>query len=183
MKTTNLKLGQILIHTGVLTEEQLQKALAEQKGSHKRLGEILIEKNFVTEKQVIASLVQQLDIPYQDLSGIRIDRSVSSLIPETMARINTLVPIKREGDVLTIAVNDPLNYNAINNIAIYTRLKINPVISEKEKIEQKIREAYTTQKAFEAAEELTTNPIGVADAAEIEEDSSQPIVDVYKRQC
>jgi Type II secretory pathway, ATPase PulE/Tfp pilus assembly pathway, ATPase PilB len=155
MKITNLKLGQILINSGVLTEEQLQQALARQKNSNKRLGEILVENRFLTEMQIIRSLEQQLSIPYLDLSSASIDPALSALVPEELARANRIVPIKREGSILTAAVEDPLDYNGINDIGIYTRLKVNPVIAEREKIETKIRELYTTQKAFAAAKELS----------------------------
>lgn len=155
MKITNLKLGQILIDSGVLTEEQLQLALTRQKASHKRLGEILVEDHFLTEMQIIRSLEKQLSIPYVDLSSVNVDMSLSSLVPEMLAHSNLIVPIKREGSILTVAVADPLDYNGINDIGIYTRLKINPVIAEREKIETKIRELYTTQKAFAAAKELS----------------------------
>lgn len=155
MKITNLKLGQILIDSGVLTEEQLQLALTRQKASHKRLGEILVSDNFLTEMQIIRSLEKQLSIPYLDLSSVTVDMSLSSLVPEMLAHSNLIVPVKREGSILTIAVSDPLDYNGINDIGIYTQLKINPVIAEREKIEIKIRELYTTQKAFAAAKELS----------------------------
>lgn len=155
MKITNLKLGQILINSGVLTEEGLLQALARQKNSNKRLGEILVDNHFLTEMQIIRSLEQQLSIPYLDLSSVSVDAALSSLVPEELARSNQIVPVKREGSILTVAVADPLDYNGINDIGIYTKLKINPVIAEREKIETKIRELYTTQKAFAAAKELS----------------------------
>ncbi len=155
MKITNLKLGQILINSGVLTEEQLQQALARQKGSNKRLGAILVEDRFLTEMQIIRSLEKQLSIPYLDLSSVSVDTTLSSLVPEELAHSNFIVPVRREGSILTVAVADPLDYNGINDIGIYTRLKVNPVIAEREKIETKIRELYTTQKAFAAAKELS----------------------------
>ncbi|MBE6831008.1 MAG: type II secretion system protein GspE, partial [Ruminococcaceae bacterium] len=145
MKITNLKLGQILINSGVLTEEQLQQALERQKGTNVRLGRILIDNRFLTEMQIIRSLEQQLSIPYLDLSSVSVDPSLSSLVPEELARSNLIVPISRSGSILTVAVADPLDYNGINDIGIYTKLKVNPVIAEREKLETKIRELYTTQ--------------------------------------
>ncbi len=155
MKITNLKLGQILINSGVLTEEQLRQALIRQKGTNTRLGRILIEDQFLSEMQIIRSLEQQLSIPYLDLSSISVDPTLSAIVPEELARSNLIVPIKRDGIILTVAVADPLDYNAINDIGTYTKLKINPVIAEHDKLETKIRELYTTQKAFAAAMELS----------------------------
>jgi len=175
MKITNLKLGQILINSGVLTEEQLQQALIHQKGSNKRLGSILVENHFLAEMQIIRSLEQQLSIPYLDLSSVSVDPALSSLVPEELARTNFIVPIKREGSVLTVATADPLDYNGINDIGIYTRLKVNPVIAEHTKIETKIRELYTTQKAFAAAKELSDSQQELAPEA-AQGGAEQPII-------
>lgn len=175
MKITNLKLGQILVNSGVLTKEKLQQALEQQKSSKMRLGEILISNEYLTEMQIIRSLEQQLSIPYLDLTSITIDPTLSALLPEELARSTHAAPVKRESSVLTLAVEDPLDYNGINNIAIYTKLKINPVIAEREKIETKIRELYTTQKAFAAAKELSTKQED-AQAEAITSGSDQPII-------
>lgn len=175
MKITNLKLGQILVNSGVLTEEKLQQALEQQKNSKMRLGEILISNEYLTEMQIIRSLEQQLSIPYLDLTSVTIDPTLSALLPEELARSTHAAPVKRESSVLTLAVEDPLDYNGINNIAIYTKLKINPVIAEREKIETKIRELYTTQKAFAAAKELSTKQED-AQAEAITSGSDQPII-------
>lgn len=175
MKITNLKLGQILVNSGVLTKEKLQQALEQQKSSKMRLGEILISNEYLTEMQIIRSLEQQLSIPYLDLTSITIDPTLSALLPEELARSTHAAPVKRESSVLTLAVEDPLDYNGINNIAIYTKLKINPVIAEREKIETKIRELYTTQKAFAAAKELSTKQEDAQTEA-ITSGSDQPII-------
>lgn len=92
MKYTTMKLGQILVNSGVLSQQTLEKALSEQKGTTKRLGEILIENKHITERQLIDSLSHQLDIPYLDLDGMTVDETIAAIIPETMARINSLIP-------------------------------------------------------------------------------------------
>ena len=176
MKITNLKLGQILVNSGVLTEERLRDALEKQKGTNRRLGEILIEDGFITEMQMIRSLEQQLDIPYVDLDTVRIGPQLSALVPEPLARGSAVVPIRREGSVLTVAAADPLDYNAINDIGTYTKLKINPVIAEREKIEAKLRELYTTRKAFDAARELAQTQAPEAEESAGDEELSQPII-------
>lgn len=176
MKITNLKLGQILVNSGVLTEERLRDALEKQKGTNRRLGEILIEDGFITEMQMIRSLEQQLDIPYVDLDTVRIGSQLSALVPEPLARGSAVVPIRREGSVLTVAAADPLDYNAINDIGTYTKLKINPVIAEREKIEVKLRELYTTRKAFDAARELAQTQAPEAEESAGDEELSQPII-------
>ena len=177
MKVTNRRLGQILIDSGVLTQQQLAEALAVQKGTDRRLGEILIENKYITEMQMIRSLEKQLDIPFVDLSFVRINPEYSSLLPESLARSCTAVPIRRENSVLTVAVADPLDYGAINDLGTYTRLKIFPVIAERAKIENKIRELYTAQRAYHAAKELadTQAPEAKGPASESTE-LEQPII-------
>ena len=81
MKYTTMKLGQILVNSGVLSQQALEKALSEQKGTTKRLGEILIEYRHITERQLIDSLSHQLDIPYLDLDGMTVDESIAAIIP------------------------------------------------------------------------------------------------------
>ena len=177
MKITNLKLGQILIQSGVLTEERLQDALAKQKGTNKRLGEILLEHGYISEMQMIRSLEQQMSIPYVDLSYVKVEQSLSSLIPESFARGSMAVPIKKTGSLLTVAVADPLDYGSFDDIGTYTKLKIYPMIAERAKIEAKIRELYTTQKANAAAKELAgiQAPESAAEHPENEE-VAQPII-------
>ncbi len=177
MKITNLKLGQILIQSGSLTEGQLQEALEKQKGSHRRLGEILLENGYVSEMEMIRSLEQQMSIPYIDLAYVKIDADLSSAIPESFARGSMVVPIRRTGSLLTVAVADPLDYGALDDIGTYTKMKVYPMIAERSKIEAKIRELYTTQKANDAAKELADIqvPAAAADHPENEE-VSQPII-------
>ena len=177
MKITNLKLGQILVNSGVLTPERLQEALEKQKGTNRRLGEILIDNGYITEMQMIRSLEKQLDIPYVDLDTVRIGPQLSALVPESLARGNAVVPIRRDGSVLTVAAADPLDYNALNDIGTYTKLKINPVIAERSKIEAKLRALYTTRKAFDAARELAQAQTPDAEEPPAEDDAlAQPII-------
>ncbi len=179
MKVTNLKLGQILIKSGVLTEQQLSEALIQQKATHLRLGEILLQNNYITEMEMINSLTQQLSIPYVDLSTVRTDNSLCSIIPETMAKNHLMIPLKREGSVLTLALADPLDYNAMNDVGTYTKLKIYPVIAERSKIQTKIKELYTAQKAVAAVTELTSANAKPKENAEPEDSASiteQPII-------
>lgn len=176
MKITNLKLGQILVKSGALTEEKLQEALASQKGSNMRLGEILIRDEFLTESQLARSLEQQLSIPYLDLATVSVDPKLSQVMPENLARRSRSVPIRQDGNVLTVAVSDPLDYNGMNDIATYTRMKINPVISEGSKIDTKIRELYTTQKAYAAVREFAGSQAEAAARPEEEDGLDRPII-------
>lgn len=184
MKVTNLKLGQILMKSGVLTEQQLTDALHRQKASHQRLGEILIESKYITEMQMISSLAQQLSIAYIDLATVKLDDTLSSIMPEALAQNHLIVPIKREGSVLTVALADPLDYNSMNDVGTFTKLKIYPMIAERSKIETRIKELYAAQKAYSAANEMISSKAkeiaasAAANAGQEDNDSTtdQPII-------
>lgn len=154
MRVNSLKLGQILINAGAITEEQLEEVLQKQKTSKKRLAEILIEDKVVTEQQVCKALEKQLFIPYIDLDTVEIKEGLNLLITESMAQQNMIIPIEQEGRFLTVAVADPLNYQGIKDVAIFTKMKVKPVIAEPTKITGKIREMYAAQKAIDDAKEF-----------------------------
>ena len=141
-----------------ITEEQLEEVLKKQKTSKKRIADILVEDGIVTEQQVCKALEKQLLIPYLDLDTVQIDpEQMANLIPENLAQQYMVLPIALEGRFLTIAVADPLNYKAFNDIAIYTKLKIKPVIAEPTKINNKFRELYASQKAYDDAKEFVAS--------------------------
>ena len=137
MKAGNLKIGQILINSGDITEEQLEEVLEKQRNSDtkKRIADILIEDKIVTEQQVCRALEKQLFMPYVDLDTIAIPDELSGLIPEEMAQKNMVVPIEQDGRFLTVAIGDPLNYKGLKDLSITTKMKIMPVIAEPSKIE------------------------------------------------
>ena len=126
---------------------------------------------------MIRSLEQQMSIPYVDLSYVKVDQSLSSLIPESFARGSMAVPIRKTGSLLTVAVADPLDYGALDDIGTYTKLKVYPMLAERAKIEAKIRELYTTQKANDAARELADIQVPESAAEHPEnEEMTQPII-------
>lgn len=154
MRVSTLKIGQILLNSGDITEEQLEEALQKQKTSEKRVADILIEDEIVTEQQVCKALEKQLYIPYIDLDTVPVNEELSGLIPEDMAQSKMVIPIEREGRFLTVAVADPLNYQGLKDISIATKLKVKPVIAEPSKITAKLREMYAAQKAIDDAKEF-----------------------------
>ena len=157
MRVSTLKIGQILLNSGDITEEQLDEALQKQKTSKKRIADILIEDGIVTEQQVCKALEKQLYIPYIDLDSVPIDEELSGIIPEDMAQSKMIIPIEKEGRFLTVAVADPLNYQGLKDISIATKLKVKPVIAEPSKITAKLREMYAAQKAIDDAKEFLSS--------------------------
>ena len=156
MKAGNLKIGQILINSGDITEEQLEEVLEKQRNSEtkKRIADILIEDKIVTEQQVCRALEKQLFMPYIDLDTVTIPEEIATIIPEEMATKNMVIPIEQDGRFLTVAIADPLNYKGLKDLSIATRMKIMPVIAEPSKITTKLREIYAAQKAIDDAKEF-----------------------------
>jgi type IV pilus assembly protein PilB len=137
-----LRLGDALISEGLINEEQLQQALALQKKSGKRLGNVLVEMHLVTEQDIVQILSKQLRIPFIDLSNYLIDPVIAKLIPEHIAKRHFLIPINKVGNKLTVAMVDPLNIIAIDDIQLMTGLMVKPVVATQGDINKALQDAY-----------------------------------------
>lgn len=175
MKSSNLKIGQILINSGDITEDQLEAVLQKQKemGGTKRIADLLIEDNIVTEQQVCKALEKQLFMPYVDLEAITIPEDLSGVIPEELAQKNMVIPIEQDGRFLTVAIGDPLNYKGLKDLSIATKMKIMPVIAEPSKINAKLREMYAAQKAIDDAKEFLESKGGKSKAQQEAEEAAK----------
>lgn len=148
------KIGELLIEAGLITKEQLNEALKQQLAGGGKLGEILIQKNFISEKQLLKTLEYQFRIPYLELADTEIEPGVQNLIPESLAKKYNLVPIKSEGNTLTIAMTDPLDFYAIDDVRLTSKLEIKPVTSIKKDIQNAIERLYGKESAAKAFEDL-----------------------------
>lgn len=137
-----LRLGDALISEGLINEEQLMQALALQKKSGKRLGNVLVEMHLVTEQDIVQILSKQLRIPFIDLSNYLIDPVIAKLIPEHIAKRHFLIPINKVGNKLTVAMVDPLNIIAIDDIQLMTGLMVKPVVATQGDINKALQDAY-----------------------------------------
>ncbi len=137
-----MRLGDALISEGLINEEQLQQALALQKKSGKRLGAVLVEMHLVTEHDIVQILSKQLKIPYIDLSNYLIDPVIAKLVPEHIAKRHMLIPINKVGNKLTVAMVDPLNIIAIDDIQLMTGLMVKPVVATQSDINKALQDAY-----------------------------------------
>ncbi|WCK53653.1 ATPase, T2SS/T4P/T4SS family [Aneurinibacillus sp. Ricciae_BoGa-3] len=170
------RLGDILVESGMLKEEQLQKALEEQKKSKLKLGEYLLQAGYITEQQLIEILEFQLGVPHVNLYRYKLDFSLSSIVPEETAKRYLLVPLKKEGNQLVLAMADPLDYYAIDEIRMSTGFIISPVIATQNEIERAIARMYSMQDSVNQLME------DIRDTTEIEEseltDQDSPIARV-----
>ena len=113
----NIPIGELLKQTGYISEEQLQQALAAQKkDSSKRLGTVLMDLGYVTEYQMLDALSQKLQYQLIELGTYRVDLGAVEKIPKLLAQKYHLIAIDQSASSLTVAVNDPLNFYAIEDI-------------------------------------------------------------------
>ncbi|TCU72808.1 type IV pilus assembly protein PilB [Tissierella praeacuta] len=157
-----MKLGELLLYAGKINEEQLKDALNIQKKSGKKLGEVFVSENFVKEEDIIEVLEFQLGIPYVDLDKYEINLNVATIIPESIARRYELIAIDKREKLLLVAMVDPLNIFALDDIKLFVKCEIQPVISVRDKIIRNIDKFYskeTTKKVLEEFEDsfLPTN--------------------------
>lgn len=171
MAKTKKRLGDILVLDGVITEDQLYKALSLQKGTGNKLGAILIAQGWLTEDQLFRVLEEQYQIPYIDINTIYIDPKVPKLISEILARKHMAIPVKLDKNRLTIAMVDPLDIIAKDDIRITTGLEIEVVISQQQDIARAINRYYDSSERAERAVEEFRSQAGVVDEEEAEEDA------------
>ncbi|MCT4565299.1 MAG: ATPase, T2SS/T4P/T4SS family [Maledivibacter sp.] len=148
------RLGDLLIEAELITLEQLSEALTIQRSSGKKIGEILTNSGLITEMQIIEVLEFQLGIPHMDLEKHYIDPDIPNLISEDLARRHTLIPVSKKANRLMVAMADPLNIFAIDDVKIATGLDVEPVISTGKGILDAIDEYYGKQSAEKAIEDF-----------------------------
>ena len=154
-RVKNTPIGELLINSEILTQEQLSEALKYQsKSGSTRLGETLVELGYATELQIMKALEMQYRIPFIDLNEISISRDAATLINENLARKHILIPVHKEGNVLTVAMSDPLNFYASEDIKRATGLDVRAVISLKADIVNCIERYYGGESAERAVKDL-----------------------------
>lgn len=125
------KLGELLVESGLISADELNLALANQKESKKRLGEIIIELKMASEMDIALTLSQELGIPYMDMSKAVVDPMALDLIPEKLARKHSILPLSVDDKILTIAMLDPLDFEAHDDVRFSTGYKIKPMVTTK----------------------------------------------------
>src|SRR5262245_3671346 len=123
------RLGDLLVREGLIDQEQLQRALAEQKSTSEKLGSILVRLNLISDDQLIAFLSKQYGIPSIQLSQLDIDAELLKLVPSQIARKYEVLPIQRSGNQLTLAMADPTNVFAVDDVGFMTNLQVVPVVA------------------------------------------------------
>jgi len=174
------RLGKILIEAGLITEEQLQQALESQDG--KTLGRTLVDLGFITEADIAATLAKRMNLPFVDVGNYEINPSAATIISEDMARRYTILPIDFEGEKLVVAMADPANIFAIDDLRIVTGYDIKTVVATESDLLAAINQYSRVDRAVEQVVESITPEVEAEVAVpeegkeEIEEARGAPIV-------
>jgi len=123
------RLGDLLVREGLITREQLQAALTEQRNTGMRLGYTLVKLGIVEETEITKMLARQYRMPAVDLARFEVDPRIVKLVPGEVAVRHTVLPLKREGRTLTVAMSDPTNMTVVDDLKFITRYDIFPVIA------------------------------------------------------
>lgn len=134
--------GDFLVERGVIAPEQLRKALQEQKQKGDRLEQTIVRLKYAEGEPVLKSLAEYFNLPYVDLDTYIIDEEITKIIPEEMAIRHTLIPIFKIGNTLTIALSDPLNIHALDEVKNRAKTDLEIVVSTEEKIKKAIERHY-----------------------------------------
>jgi type IV pilus assembly protein PilB len=139
------RLGELLVESKLLTEEQLKQALAEQKRAGLKLGQYITRKGMLNENQIVDMLSLQLKIEKYHPDRYSIDVDLSRLIPVETAQKLQVAPLRKKGRLLTVAMTDPLDINALDTIEITANTEVEPVVCTEREINQLISGLYGTQ--------------------------------------
>jgi len=141
----NRRLGDLLVADGLLTPAQLQKALGEQRGSTEKLGSILIKLGFINEEQLIGFLSRQYGVPSITLAQLEIDPTVLRLVPAPIAKKYEVIPVRKMGNSLALAMADPTNVFALDDIAFMTNLQVLPLVASQTAVRKAIDRNYESR--------------------------------------
>ena len=177
----NRRLGDLLVAEGLVKQEELQRALAEQKGTTEKLGSVLVRLKLVNEEQLTGFLSRQYGIPSITLSQLDIDPGILRLVPPQIAKKYEVLPVKRAANTLTLAMADPTNVFALDDVSFMTNLQVLPVVASQAAIRRAIERNYENQGAAitDVLTELAEDQASNVEVVDDDEDSGGK-VDVFE---
>ena len=184
-----IRVGDLLVEAGAITEEELQEALAYQKENGGRIGNVILEMGFISQDLLVTVLTTQLGIDYIEIKACRLEDEVLKLIPETLVNKYKVMPIEfdpNNPNVLKVAMIDPMDLNAIDDITIATNLQVEPLLAMENDMNEAIGKYYGNSQAMEAAEqyrrEMEQDGLSTAEEDAINEDiENSPVVLLVKQ--
>lgn len=184
-----IRIGDLLVEAGAITQDELEQALEKQKEAGGRLGNVIMDMGFISQDLLITVLTAQMGIDYCEIKAVKIEDDILELVPEAMVQKYRAVPIgydENNPNILKIAMVDPMDLNAIDDISISTGLQVEPLFSMEEDMNEVIGKYYGNTQAMEAAEqyrkEMMAGGLTTADEEAINEDiENSPIVLLVKQ--
>ena len=184
-----IRIGDLLVEAGAITEEELQEALAYQKENGGRLGNIIMELGFISQELLVTVLTTQMGIDYVEIKACKLDEDILRLVPENLINKYKALPIgydENNPNILRVAMADPMDLNAIDDIAIATNTQVEPLLAMEDDITEMIGKYYGNSQAMEAAElyrkEMEDNKLNADDEEAINEDiENSPVVMLVKQ--
>lgn len=182
MKTTNLRIGDILVEKGYVTPDQMNQALAWQKEHRdKRVGQILMELGFVSESQVLDALASRLHLNIVDVAQLSVDLQAVGKVSREVCEKNLILPVSLQGHNMEIVTNDPLNYFALEEVRQQTGCQLEISLSEEEPLRKAISYYFAEVSARKAATQANVDfAVAAQDEIEIEDlesgDDEAPII-------
>ena len=141
-KIIDKQLGELLMERGLISKQQLDEALALQKDKGGLIGEILVDLGFAKEEEIAKTLTAQYGFPYLPLSNYEVDAQIINIIPGRVARQYLLIPIDKIGENLTIAMSNPLNTHAIEDVELLSNCNVLVFVSTSSDIKKAITKYY-----------------------------------------
>ena len=163
------RLGELLLAAGTITKEELDRGLALQKESKGRLGEVLIANGIITEDQLIEALQMQLGIEYIDLSKVNIPTELAAVVPKNIAKQYQVVPVRTVKDEIYLAMSDPLNFYAIEEVRKAARKRVVPMVAHAQAVERAIQVLYGNEGAARAIDEMRREAATSGETASVQD--------------
>lgn len=176
-RTRKRRLGDVLLEQGLISEGQLQEAVTLQRGSNQNLAQFLLERGYLAEEELVIALSEQLGIPHIRVANYNIPDEILREVPESLARQYLMLPVSVTGDVLTLAMADPLNIMALDDLQMLTSYEIEPVVAVKSELEEAIERHYGGKQSSELFDELVAGNSNKADKMQVV-DEPQDIADL-----
>lgn len=185
-KSKKLRLGDVLVNSGIITAEDLQKGLELQKGSGRKLGETLVDAGITTEENIARALSSQLGYEMVDLQDITIEEEILNLIPVNILKKHSMLPFEYSAagmNVIRVAMADPMNMAAMDDINIITNLQVEPVVATSQDIMLALDRYFGQAEVNSALEEYVkekTSQMAEQEDAFSEDINNSPIVQLVK---
>ena len=149
-----MRLGDLLLASGLILPEQLERALELQKENKERLGDVLVQSGIITEQQLIDALRIQLGVEFVDLTAVSIPVELAKYVPRSLAKKYCIVPVKLVRDTLYLAMSDPLDFIAQEEVKAASRKRVIPMIATRRATEQAISRLYGNEGTARVIEEM-----------------------------